>query len=69
MNKQQALGSLIFLLILFSSLNIFGMDDSQIGLEPGKKLATFKLPSLEGKEIALQDFMGRIVIIHLWKCQ
>ena len=69
MNKQQALGSLIVLLILFSSLNSIGMVDSQIGLEPGKKLPTFKLPSLDGKEIALQDFLGRIVIIHLWKCQ
>jgi hypothetical protein len=69
MNKQQALGSLIFILILFLNLNGIGMDDSQIGLEPGKRLPTFKLPSLNGKEIVLQDFLGKIVIIHLWKCQ
>ncbi len=69
MNKYRMLGAPLLLIILFSSLMGIGKDDSQIGLESGKVLATFKLPNLDGKEIALQEFLGRIVIIHLWKCQ
>lgn len=69
MNKHQVLGTSLLLVLLFSSLMGIGKDDSQIGLEPGKILPAFKLPNLEGKEIALQDFLGKIVIIHLWKCK
>jgi len=69
MSKHQALTSLSFLVILLSTSMLFGMDDPKIGLEPGKLLPSFKLPSLEGKEIDLQDFLGKVVIIHLWKCQ
>jgi hypothetical protein len=69
MSKQQALTGLLFLVIFLSTSIILGMDDAEIGVEPGKLLANFKLLSLEGKEIALQDFRGSIVIIHLWKCQ
>lgn len=46
-----------------------GKDDPQIGLAPGNILPAFKLPNLHGKDIALQEFLGSIVIIHLWKCQ
>jgi len=69
MNKHRVLGTSLLLIVLFSSLMGIGKDDPQIGLEPGKILPTFKLPNLDGKEIALQEFLGRIVIIHLWKCQ
>ena len=69
MNKHQVLGTSLLLVLLFSSLMVIGKDDSQIGLEPGKILRAFKLPNLEGKEIALQNFLGRIIIIHLWKCK
>ncbi|UCE07202.1 MAG: hypothetical protein JSW07_03980 [bacterium] len=69
MNKYQVLVTSLLLVFLFSSLMGTGKDDSQIGLEPGKILPAFKLPNLEGKEIALQDFLGSIVIIHLWKCK
>jgi hypothetical protein len=69
MLKQQALTGLLFLVIFLSTSIILGMDDPEIGVEPGKLLTNFKLPSLEGEEIALQDFRGKIVIIHLWKCK
>lgn len=69
MNKHRVLGKSLLLIMLFSSLMAFEKDETQIGLEPGKVLPTFKLPNLEGKEIALQEFLGRVVIIHLWKCQ
>lgn len=69
MNKHRVLAFSLLLGLLSSSVLLFGKDDSQIGLEPGKILPAFKLPNLDGKEIALQDFLGSIVIIHLWKCQ
>ena len=69
MNKHQVLETSLLLVLLFSSLMGIGKDDSQIGVETGKILPTFKLPNLKGKEISLQDFLGSIVIIHLWKCQ
>jgi len=69
MKKHRALGSSLLLIMLFSSFLGIAKDESQIGLEPGKILPTFKLPDLAGKEIALQEFLGSIVIIHLWKCQ
>ncbi|HEX9973493.1 MAG TPA: hypothetical protein VGD14_15590 [bacterium] len=69
MHKHRALGTLLVLVLLCSSLLGIAKDESQIGLEPGKILPAFKLPTLNGKEIALQEFLGSIVIIHLWKCQ
>jgi peroxiredoxin len=69
MSKHQALPRLLFFVIFLATSITFGMDDPEIGLEPGKKLPAFKLSNLDGKEIALQDFQGKIVIIHLWKCQ
>ena len=69
MKKHLKLGGLLLIFIFISCLTALAKQDSQIGLEPGKILPAFKLPNLEGKEIALQDFLGKIVIIHLWKCQ
>lgn len=69
MSKHQTQIILLFhIIFLFSSLT-FGLDDPEIGLEQGKILPSFKLPDFEGNEIALQDFRGSIVIIHLWKCK
>jgi hypothetical protein len=51
------------------ALGLFGTQVSHAALEPGVPLPVFKLTSLDGQEIALQDYLGKIVIIHLWKCQ
>jgi len=69
MNKHRALSTSVLLVFLLSSFMGIGKDDPQIGLEPGKILPGFKLPNLAGQEIALQEFLGKIIIIHLWKCQ
>ena len=69
MSKHQALPRLLFFVVFLATSITFGMDDPEIGLEPGNKLPAFKLSSLNGKEIALQEFLDRIVIIHLWKCK
>ena len=69
MNKHRVLGTSLLIIMLFSTLLATGKDDPQIGLAPGNILPAFKLPNLHGKDIALQEFLGSIVIIHLWKCQ
>jgi len=38
-------------------------------LEAGSIPPEFKLTSLDGKEITLQQFQGKVVLLHLWKCQ
>ena len=38
-------------------------------LPEGTKLPAFKLKTIKGKEIGLEDFKGRVVVLHLWKCQ
>jgi hypothetical protein len=70
MKKNQALGKLIIIAIVMNlALNGIAKDDSQVGLEPEERLPGFTLPDLEDKDITLQEFLGKIVIIHLWKCQ
>ena len=58
---------LLFIFLIFC-LTI--LTSAQAGLEAGKKAPAFKLPSLvEKKEVALSDFLGKIVVLHLWKCK
>jgi len=38
-------------------------------LESGTKLPEFTLKSLNGESVALDDYKGKIVLVHLWKCQ
>ncbi len=57
----------VVLFVLLSSTIL--IINAYAGLEPGKKAPDFQLPSLaDGKEIALKDFLGKVVILHLWKC-
>lgn len=59
---------LLFFCLMFGRL-IVAKDDPQIGLAPGNLLASFKLPDLNDKVVALEEFRGKIIVIHLWKCQ
>jgi hypothetical protein len=59
---------LLFFCLIFSGV-AFAKDDPRIGLEPGNLLPSFKLPDLNDKPMALEEFRGRIIVIHLWKCQ
>lgn len=59
---------LLFFCLTFSRV-AFANDDPRIGLEPGDLLPSFRLPDLNDKTMALEEFRGRIIVIHLWKCQ
>ncbi|MDZ7342788.1 MAG: peroxiredoxin family protein [candidate division KSB1 bacterium] len=69
MHHHQPKSLLLLFYYLIFSLTLFAKDDPQIGLEPGNILPSFKLPDLNDKLIALEEFRGQIVVIHLWKCQ
>jgi cytochrome oxidase Cu insertion factor (SCO1/SenC/PrrC family) len=57
------------LFILIIVLVFICTTTTQAELEPGLPLPLFKLTSLDGQEVKLQDYLGKVVIIHLWKCQ
>ncbi len=59
----------INLFILIIVLGFICTSTTQAELEPGLPLPLFKLTSLDGQEVKLQDYLGKVVIIHLWKCQ
>jgi len=69
MKYNRILDKMLLAVGLSFGLNIIEIPNSKAGLEAGKTAPAFKLPSLDGKEIALQDFIGKVVIVHLWKCQ
>jgi len=69
MMKHRKVFISILVFVLFLHLPLIGMYDPEVGLEVGKKLPTFKLPNINGAETTLQEFIGKIVIIHLWKCK
>ncbi|MDP8238683.1 MAG: hypothetical protein P9X24_06315 [Candidatus Hatepunaea meridiana] len=51
---------LIVLLLCTASL--------QADLQEGDTLPNPTLKSQDGKEFALHDLLGKVTIIHLWKC-
>ena len=68
--RHEKILKLTLLLILFIfSLNFVWITNLQAQIEPGEKAPGFKLLSLDGREIALENFLGKIVILHLWKCK
>jgi hypothetical protein len=56
-------------ILFFIVLQVLVSASLHAGLKEGKKLPEFKLPSVNGKQTALTDYLGKVVIIHLWKCQ
>jgi peroxiredoxin len=59
--------SLFFILIFTMDFLSTAMVKAE--LEPGRPLPVFILPSLDSQVVDLRDYLGKIVIIHLWKCQ
>ena len=59
----------LFILNLIIALDFIGASPANAALEPGIPLPVFTLSSLDGQEVVLQDYLGKVVIIHLWKCQ
>lgn len=56
------LPGLIFLLVI-------SLSPSQAQLGVGEKLPVFQLPDVNGKPVALESYLGKVVLIHLWKCK
>ena len=49
---------------------VLGLNtNTEAALKVGDKAPAFTLPSIDGKDISLSDYLGKIVIIHMWKCQ
>jgi cytochrome c biogenesis protein CcmG/thiol:disulfide interchange protein DsbE len=39
---------------------------SSVGVEPGQTPPAFALPDLDGNDVSLDDFKGKVVILDLW---
>ena len=63
MTFRTSLFSIIFSLCFLFAPNAFAE------LEPGKAPPVFKLPVMDGNEISLADYAGKVVVLHLWKCR
>ena len=63
------LKNLSLLFILIFTMDFLGTAMVKAELEPGRPLPVFILPSLDSQVVDLQDYLGKVVIIHLWKCQ
>jgi hypothetical protein len=63
------LKNLSLLFILIFTMDFLGTAMVKAELEPGRPLPVFILPSLDSQIVDLQDYLGKVVIIHLWKCQ
>ena len=68
MNFKRNFLSMI-ILILSSLMIILFTGQAAAALPPGTKLPSFTLKSIDNSEVTLDDFKGKVVIVHLWKCQ
>lgn len=63
---------LVLFAVIFTSQIIYNTeaksinDKTIVSLSSDKKAADFKLKTLEGKEIKLSDYRGKIVIVDFW---
>jgi len=57
--------TVLLVLLIFLSGSTPGIAEVQ----PGTKLPSFKLPALDGKNIASNDYVGKVLLVHLWKCR
>ncbi|HEX9974401.1 MAG TPA: hypothetical protein VGD14_20200 [bacterium] len=69
MRHKKILKLTLLLIFFIFSLNFAWIANLQAQIAPGEKAPGFKLPSLDGREIALENSLGKIVILHLWKCK
>jgi len=59
----------VIIFFLFSCCMCFLNSGVYAGLPEGQKLPSFTLKSIDNTEISLEDFKGKVVVLHLWKCQ
>jgi len=57
------------LFLFFCSLLLINFSSSLAQISMGEKLPVFQLPDISGKPVALENFVGKVVLIHLWKCK
>ena len=65
-NIAYGLGILLVALLLYLGLVTNSSRTTPTGLGPGKTAPDFKLKTLDGKEISLSDYRGKVVLINFW---
>ena len=65
-NIAYGLGILLVALLLYLGLVTNSSKTTPIGLGPGKPAPDFKLKTLDGKEVSLSDYRGKVVLINFW---
>ncbi len=68
MNLKWNFKSLLFYITILMSIVTF-FTGANAALPAGTKLPAFTLKSLNNKDISLEDFKGKVIVLHLWKCQ
>ena len=63
MNKKTILAAVF---LIFSSLLFSGCTRSPEGLEIGRPAPAFKLPDLNGRNVSLDQFKGKFVLLDFW---
>ena len=67
MNKNIAYGLGILLIALLLYLSLFSNSyQPPAGLGKGDPAPDFKLKTLDGKEVSLSDYRGKVVLINFW---
>ncbi len=65
-NIAYGLGILLVALLLYLGLVTNSSKTTPTGLGPGKPAPDFKLKTLDGKEVSLSDYRGKVVLINFW---
>ncbi len=65
-NIAYGLGILLVALLLYLGLVTNSSKTTPTGLGPGKAAPDFKLRTLDGKEVSLSDYRGKVVLINFW---
>ncbi|NPA41658.1 MAG: TlpA family protein disulfide reductase [Aquificae bacterium] len=64
-NLAYGLGILLVALLLYMAL-FTNSQQAPPGLGKGKPAPDFKLKTLDGKEVSLSDYRGKVVLINFW---
>ena len=65
-NIAYGLGILLVALLLYLGLVTNSSNTTPTGLGSGKPAPDFKLKTLDGKEVSLSDYRGKVVLINFW---
>ncbi|EDP75663.1 TlpA disulfide reductase family protein [Hydrogenivirga sp. 128-5-R1-1] len=65
-NIAYGLGILLVALMLYLGLITNSQQENVAGLSAGKKAPDFTLKTLDGKEVSLKDYRGKVVLLNFW---